>query len=237
MLGYYLACSTSYMSLCGHLGRRRERAMLSAVAVRAGELLAAVAFAGAVLLAAATAGVWWLQRRLRHGLDSASRAVAGRASRAAAGGIRAGGRWLWSRPVPDRHWVTAAVSRHRLWRSVAAAEHAVAQAGKSGAPTGDLEGLCRRLRRAAVDADRSLALAGRATPSPSSPHHDSSHAAELVAAARLIQDAAASSAASLARPAVATLTNDVRQEVVALSAGLASAAHSARPSAVPAEPT
>ena len=202
--------------------------MLSAVTVGAGELLAAVAAAATVLLAVSVAGVWWLQRRLRRGLDGAGRALAGRASLAAAGGFRAGRRWLWSRPLPDRRWVMAAVYRRRLWRSVNAAEYAVAQAGRSGAPTGDLDGLCRRLRRAAVAADQSLAMAGRATPSPSSPGHGSSHAAELMAAARLIQDAAASSAASMARPAVAALTDDVRREVVALSAGLASAADSSR---------
>jgi hypothetical protein len=203
--------------------------MLSAVTVGAGELLAAVAAAATVLLAVTVAGLWWLQRRVRRGLDGAGRALAGQASLAAAGGFRAGRRWLWSRPLPDRRWVMAAVYRRRLWRSVNAAEYAVAQAGRSGAPTGDLDGLCRRLRRAAVAADRSLAMAGRATPSPSSPGHGSSHAAELMAAARLIQDAAASSAASMARPAVAALTDDVRREVVALSAGLASAADSSRP--------
>ena len=202
--------------------------MLSAVTVRAGELLAAVAAAATVLLALSVAGLWWLQRRLRRALGGASRAVAGRASLAAAGGFHAGRRWLWSRPLPDRRWVTAAVSRRRLWRSVAAAEYAVAQAGKSGAPTGDLDGLCRRLRRAAAAADRSLAMAGHATPSPGSPGHGSSQAAELIAAARLIQDAAASSAASMAQPAVAALADDVRREVVALSAGLASAADSSR---------
>jgi hypothetical protein len=204
--------------------------MLSAVAVRAGELLAAIAATATVLLALSVAGLWWLQRRLRRGLGGASRAVAGRASLAAVGGFRGGRRWLWSRPVPDRRWVMAAVSRRRLWRSVAAAEYAVAQAGKSGAPTGDLDGLCRRLRRAAADADRSLAMAGHATPSPSSPgNNGSSHAAELIAAARLIQDAAASSAASMAQPAVAALADDVRREVVALSAGLASATDGSRP--------
>jgi len=220
--------------------------MLSAVTVRAGELLAAVAVAATVLLAVSVAGLWWLKRRLRRGLHGASRAlasqavasqaVASRASLAATGGFRAGRRWLWSRPLPDRRWVMAAVHRRRLWRSVTAAEYAVAQAGKSGAPTGDLDGLCRRLRRAAVDEDRSLAVAGRATPSPGSTGHGSSHAAELMAAARLIQDAAASSAASMARPTVTALTDDVRREVVALSAGLASAAGSSRPSAVPGEP-
>lgn len=92
--------------------------MLSAVAVRAGELLAVVMLAGTVLLVIGAAGVWRLKRRLRRGLDSAGRALAGRAGRAAAGGAGAGRRWLWSRPLPDRHWVGAALSRRRLWRSV-----------------------------------------------------------------------------------------------------------------------
>ena len=58
----------------------------------------------------------------------------------------------------------------------------------------------------------------------------------LVAAARLIQDVAASSAASMTRPAVASLTQDVRQEVTALSAGLASAAHSPGSRGLPGQP-
>ena len=197
--------------------------MLSEVAVRAGELLAALAIAGVVMLTVATAGMWWLKRRLRRRLQGARRAMAGRARQAATGGARTGWQWLWSRPVPDRHWVAAARDRRRLWRAVAAAEHAVTQARKSGAPTGDLDSLCRRLRQAAADADRSVALAGRATATSTRSDHASCQAAELVAAAGLIQDAAASATAFVTRPAVASLTQDVRQEATALSAGLASA--------------
>jgi hypothetical protein len=208
--------------------------MLSTFAVRAGELLAVLAITGVVLLTMAAVGGLWLKRRLRLRVQGASwAALAGRAGRAAAGHFRTRSPWWWSRPVPSRHWVAAALARRRLRRAVAAAGHAVAQARKSGAPTGDLDSLCRRLRQAATDTDRSLAMAGRATAASTRPDHASCQAAELVAAAGLIQDAAASSAASMTRPAVAGLADDVRQEVTALSAGLASAARSARPSGLP----
>jgi hypothetical protein len=211
--------------------------MLSEIAVRAGELLAALAIAGLVLLTIAAAGGLWLKRRLRLRAPGASWAtLAGRARRAAAGHVRMRSPWWWSRPVPSRHWVAAAGARRRLRRAVAAAEYAVAQARKSGAPTGDLDGLCRRLRQAATDTDRSLAMAGRATPSRGRADHASSQAAELVAAAGLIQDAAASAATSMARPVVSSLADDVRQEVTALSAGLASAARSSGPARLPGGP-
>jgi hypothetical protein len=209
--------------------------MLSEVAVRVGELLAVLAITGVVLLTAAVAGGLWLKRRLRLRMQGAGwAALAGRARRAAAAGhFRSRSPWWWSRPVPNRHWVAAARARRRLRRAVTGAEHAVAQARKSGAPIGDLDSLCRRLRQAATDTDRSLAIAGRATPPGAHADRASAQATELVAAAALIQNAAASSAASMSRPAVASLTQDVRQEVTALSAGLASAARSARPSGLP----
>jgi hypothetical protein len=211
--------------------------MLSEVAVRAGELLAALAITGAVLLAVAVAGGLWLKRRLRLRMQGAGwAALAVRARRVTAGHVRTRSPWWWSRPVPNRHWVAAVRTRRRLRRAVAAAEHAVAQARKSGAPTGDLNSLCRRLRQAATDADQSLAMAGRATPPGARADHASAQAAELVAAAGLIHDAAASSAASMAEPTVAGLTQDVRQEVTALSAGLASVAHSPGSRGLPGQP-
>jgi len=200
--------------------------MLSEVAVRVGELLAALTLAGMVLLTVAVAGGLWLKRRLRSSLQGAGGAVARLAGRVPAGRVRPRGRWLWALPRPNRHWVAAVRTRRRLWRAVAGAEHAVAQARKSGAPTGDLDSLCRRLRLAAADADRSVALAGRATAAGTRADHASSQAADLVAAAGMIHDAAASSAAYMTRPVVASLIQEVRQEATALSAGLASAARS-----------
>ena len=49
--------------------------------------------------------------------------------------------------------------RRTLWRAGSAAEHAIATAQQAGAPTGDLDTLCRQLRRSAHDADRSLSVA------------------------------------------------------------------------------
>lgn len=193
--------------------------MLPAVAVRAGELLAA----GVVVLAVTAVTGWWLKRRLRRQLERIGPAVAGRAAGISAGTARAGWRWLWSRPLPDRRWVAAGRARRRLWRAVGAAGHAVALARQAGAPTGDLDGLCRRLRQAAADADRSLVMADRATaPSPQA-EPVSSQVGDLVLAAERIQDAAGCAVASLSRPAARSLADDARREAEALSAGIAAA--------------
>jgi hypothetical protein len=83
---------------------------------------------------------------------------------------------------------------------------------------------------------RSLAVAGRATV-PGHPQEPvSSQVAELALVAGLIRDAAAGTAAAGQEPAVASLAEDVRKEVVALSAGLASAARGSRAVGLPGEP-
>jgi hypothetical protein len=174
---------------------------------------------GTVIVSGRLAGLW-LKRKLRLRMRSASwAALAGRAHQATTAHLHPRARWWWSRPVPNRHWVAATLARRRLWRAVTAAEHAVAQARKTGAPTGDLNSLCQRLRQTAAGTDRSLAIAGRAIPPGAPPARVSSQAADLVAAAGRIQDAAASSAASVSQSKVASLADDVRQEVIALSAG------------------
>jgi hypothetical protein len=199
--------------------------MLGTFAVRAGELLAAVLAAGIAALAAVAGGVWWLKRRVRR-LGRLGRAAAGRAGLVAAGAAGAGRRWLWSRPVPDRRWLAAVRERRRLWRAVGAAEHAVAAARLAGAPTGDLEGLCRRLRQSAGNADRVLAVQGSAA-AGGGLGPASAQARDLQVTAGLIRDAAVSVAAAMAQPAAGSLAEDVRREVTALSAGIASAAGAA----------
>jgi hypothetical protein len=191
--------------------------MLTSVLVRAAELLVVVLAAGAVTL---TAGLWWLRRRLRR-LRLTGRVMAARAA-LAAGDAR---RRAWSVPLPDSRWLAAARERRTLWRSVAAAEHAVAVAQRAGAPTGDLDGLCLRLRQAAADVDRFLSVSRR--PAEPGAGHSAGATAEysdVIAAAGLIQDAAASAVASLARPASASLAEDAHREAAALAAGIAAAA-------------
>jgi hypothetical protein len=195
--------------------------MLASVVVRAAELLAVVLAAGAVTLAA---GLWWLGRRVRR-LRRAAQVMAARVAVAAAEVADSGRRRAWSVPFPDRRWLAVARERRRLWRAVGAAEHAVAVARQAGAPTGDLDGLCRRLRQAAADADRCLSVSRR----PAEPGAGAiAEASDLVAAAGVIQDAAASAVASMARPASAGLAEDARREAVALAAGIAAAAGAGR---------
>src|SRR6202043_875082 len=97
---------------------------------------------------------------------------------------------LWSLPFPDRRWLAAARERRRLWLAVGAAERAVTAASRAGAPTGDLDGLCRRLPEAAPDASPPPPL----SPQVTAETHD------LVRVAGQVQEAAAAAAAAMARP-------------------------------------
>jgi hypothetical protein len=126
--------------------------------------------------------------------------------------------------VPDRRWLAAGRARRRLWRAVSAVERAVAAAKEAGAPTGDLDALCRRLRRAAADAERSLPVFRRSPPSGGGLDGVSSQVGDLVTAAGVIQDAAASAVVSVSRPGARSLADDVRRQAEALAAGIASAA-------------
>jgi hypothetical protein len=189
--------------------------MLASVVVRAGELLAVVLAAGAVTLAV---GLWWLRRRVRR-LRRAGRALAARARVVAVSAADAGRRRAWSVLLPDRRWLAAARERRRLWRAVGAAEHAVAAARRAGAPAGELDQLCRRLRQAAGNADRCLSVsrggAGQG---------GSAEVSEVVAAAGVIAEAAASAAAAMTQSAYQDLAGDARREAEALAAGIAAGA-------------
>ena len=198
--------------------------MLSSIALHAGELLAAGLLAGVVFVALVAAGGLWLRRRARRRLQALGPVLAGRARGAAAVAGGAGSRWLWSLPVPDRRWREGGRARRELWRAVSTAEHAVAAARRGGAPTGDLDGMCRRLREAAGSADRRLAIGQRPAVAGAGLDPAVSEVSGLLSAAGQIQAAASAALASVSRPAARQLADDVRIEVTALAAGLASAA-------------
>ena len=138
--------------------------MVSAVVLRAGELVAAVLLAGTALLAVMAAGVWWLRRRVRRRLEMLALVRASQARGAAASASSAGPQSLWS-----------AVAGAGL-------EHAVGEAS------------------------------------------------DVLSAARQIEAAASATLASVSRPVAKELADDIRTEVVALSAGIAGAAGTVRPS-------
>jgi hypothetical protein len=120
------------------------------------------------------------------------------------------------------------ISRQRkaLWRVVSAAEFAVLAAQQAGAPVGELDALCRRLRLAAEDADRHL-------PPPrkvSLPGHPPPGISDLLIAAGMIQDAAAtvitslSDAGELSEPAGDSRAEGIRRHCEAIAARIDSAA-------------
>ena len=195
---------------------------MSTVALVVGGLVAATLLTGTALLAAIATGVWWLRRRLRRRLERVRLPLTGRSRGSAVRTDAPGQWWLWSLPLTDRRWRDGVRARRELWRAVSAAEHAVAAAHLGGAPTGDLDGLCRRLRRAADSADCSLAIWQRSA-AGTGPDHVIAEVRDLVSAARQIQAAASSALASVSRPVARELADDVRAEVVALRAGVAKA--------------
>src|SRR5258708_6159108 len=186
--------------------------MLSSVALHAGELLAAVLAGGGVLVAVAFAGTLWLRRRIRRRLEGLGLVLAGRARGAVAAAAGAGG------------------------RGGSAAEHGGARARRDGAPTGELDALCRQARRAAGSLDRSLAVQRLATAADGGAGSVSAQVTELVSAAGRIQAAAAAALRSSARLTASGLAHHVHREAMAPAAGMASAAPAAAPAALPEEP-
>jgi hypothetical protein len=190
-------------------------------------LVAAALLAWIAFVAAMAAGVWWLRRRVRRRLEALRLVLTGRSRGTAAPAGAVGSRWLWSLPLPDRRWRGGVRARRELWRAVGAAEHAVAAAKRGGAPTGDLDSLCRRLRRAAESADCSLSVWQQSAVAGAGTDPTAGEVSDVLLAARQIQAAASAALASVSRPAARELADDVRIEVVALTAGIARAAGTA----------
>jgi hypothetical protein len=112
-------------------------------------------------------------------------------------------------PVTDAAWWDMQWQRRRLWRSVTAAERAVASATAAGVPTGDLRHVTRRLRAAANAVDTGLATGAR--------NGDLlRQARDLARAADEVARAAADSVAADAAPQTAGVVELVRLEVAAV---------------------
>ena len=185
-------------------------------------LVAAALLAWIAFVAAMVAGVWWLGRRMRRRLEALRLALTGVARGTA--GTAGGSHRLWSLPLPDRRWRGGVRTRRELWRAVGAAEHAVAAAKRGGAPIGDLDGLCQRLRRAAESADCALAVWQRSAVAGAGLEPPASEVRDVLSAAKQIQVAASAALASVSGPVARELADDVRTEVVAITAGIAKAA-------------
>lgn len=121
-------------------------------------------------------------------------------------------------------WWAVQRDRHQMWRSVTAAQHAVAVARRAGAPIGDLRSLLRQLEAAARSVD-ALARASAST----LPHRTAA-AAEMYRVSRAAGDlhrTAVDSLRAMATADVEPVLSAVRLEVAALSAGIRAARHPA----------
>ena len=123
-----------------------------------------------------------------------------------------------SLPVTDVDWWLRQRDRHRMWRSVAAAERAVQAARRADAPLGDLVVLSRQLRSTARTVD-ALASAGGRRP------QSRQRVDEVVAAAASIQAAATDSLLAVSAPETTGIAAAVELEIAALRHGLAAAGH------------
>lgn len=165
-----------------------------------------VVVAGAVAFVTVVAVVWHrLRRRWRAIRSSAA--------------LRSGVALLWSFRVGSRE--PAPRMRYELWQSVSDATRAVRAALEAGAPLGDLPSLSRRLRAAADDIDRMLAVAVRLDPGAPAMEGLRGRVAEVRDAASAIRSAALASASDAASDRVQALAEDALREVQCVAAGVA----------------
>jgi hypothetical protein len=131
------------------------------------------------------------------------------------------------RRASARDWPRAEGQQLALRDAVRAAEFAVLEAQQTGAPTGDLDELCRRLRLAAYEAVSS--------PSPGQPGGPPASAIEdLMDAARMIRDAAASAAEQAqTHPSARIPADSLGPQAEAIAARIADAAQAVARASTP----
>jgi hypothetical protein len=125
-----------------------------------------------------------------------------------------------SATVGSPRWWLVQHDRHRMWRAVSAAQHAVEVARRSGAPVGDLPALTRELGQAAAGVDAVLRASARsATP----PKEARTARAGIEETAAGLHRAAMESLTTVAESATDRVASATRVEVDALAAGLRAA--------------
>lgn len=117
-------------------------------------------------------------------------------------------------------WWAVQNRRHRMWRAVTSAEHAVSVARRADVAVGDLPALAGRLRGAANRVDAVLRASAR---QGSLRKEDRLDCDRIVAAAADLRSAALSSLRSGSHIDTDTVVSAVRIEVAALAAGVRAA--------------
>jgi hypothetical protein len=117
-------------------------------------------------------------------------------------------------------WWLVQGRRHRLWRAVTSAEHAVRVASEAGGAVGDLPALAARLRAAATTLDAVLRASER---QGSLREEDRLDCDRIMAAAADVRDAALSSLRLDSHADTDSVVSAVQIEVAALAAGVRAA--------------
>jgi hypothetical protein len=117
-------------------------------------------------------------------------------------------------------WWVAQNRRHRMWRAVTSAEHAVRVARQAGVPVGDLPALAQGLRRAANRVDALLRASGRMS---SLRDEDRADSDRIIAAAADLRAAALATLRYDSHADTDTVVSAVEIEVAALAAGIRAA--------------
>jgi hypothetical protein len=175
------------------------------------QALIAVGVVSSAVVVTACVLVVMAVRAVRRGLRSARDRVRS---------IRVAPAPLTAAAVTSPGWWTAQNRRHRLWRAVTAAEHAVDVARRSDVPVGDLPSLTLQLHSAAVGVDAVLRASAHGDPLRT---QDRAACDQVETAAADIHRAALSSLRSSSQADTGPLLSAVQIEVAALAAGVRAA--------------
>jgi hypothetical protein len=183
-------------------------------------LIAAGVISLLLVLATASAAVL-VVRRVRRRLHAArARLLASRASQLDLRGVLRVSTSAAVASVGSPGWWVVQNHRHRMWRAVSSAEHAVGVASRADAAVGDLPVLARRLSDAAAGVDAVLRASDRGGPGC---EQDRVECDRIVAAASDLRAAALSSLRSSSHADTDTIVSAVQIEVAALAAGVRAA--------------
>jgi hypothetical protein len=186
------------------------------------QLLIAVGVMALVFtVAAGVAAVLVVRRARRRYRWARARIRALRAARANPAGLLPLVGSVASASIGSPGWWLAQNRRHRMWRAVTSAEHALNVARQADVALGDLPALAVRLHEAARGVDAVLRAGGR---QGRLGDRDRADCDQVVAAAMDLRSAALSSLRAGSRADLETVVSAVRLEVAAVAAG-ARAAH------------
>jgi hypothetical protein len=185
------------------------------------QVLVAIGVMGLLVVVGTGAAVVVVVRRVRRRYRAArARLLALRRAQPDLHGLLRGSGSVAAASIGSPGWWTVQSRRHRMWKAVTSAEHAVGVARQTDVAVGDLPALAGRLHAAALGVDAVLRASGR---QGSLRDEDRQDCDRIVAAASDLRAAALSSLRSGSHADTDTVVSAVQIEVAALAAGVRAA--------------